>query len=102
MYWSVDPLGARFLVPYDGQIIWRTISIPFTLSSTILLTFYWFETTSVRPAPAPRLPLSFKWSVFLTDVFLENGKHSSFVQCRSTASALLLGHLRPVRGRNYR
>jgi hypothetical protein len=48
VFWSVDPLCFRQIVSNALQSSGRTASIPFALSSTILLTFYWFETLTVR------------------------------------------------------
>jgi hypothetical protein len=48
LYYGTDPLGSRMLVGYLAQQVWRTSSIPFCLSSTLLLTFYWHETVTVR------------------------------------------------------
>eukprot|EP01122_Echinamoeba_exundans_P017589 TRINITY_DN940_c0_g1_i3.p1 TRINITY_DN940_c0_g1~~TRINITY_DN940_c0_g1_i3.p1 ORF type:complete len:426 (-),score=39.69 TRINITY_DN940_c0_g1_i3:83-1360(-) len=52
LYWALDPLGSRGIIPYVGsQSVFRTAGFPFFISSTILLTFYWYEsltTTSLK------------------------------------------------------
>eukprot|EP01122_Echinamoeba_exundans_P002832 TRINITY_DN1281_c0_g1_i3.p1 TRINITY_DN1281_c0_g1~~TRINITY_DN1281_c0_g1_i3.p1 ORF type:complete len:386 (+),score=29.55 TRINITY_DN1281_c0_g1_i3:445-1602(+) len=44
--WSIDSLGARHLTTQHGSGSWRSASLPFTVASTLLLTFYWHETLS--------------------------------------------------------
>jgi hypothetical protein len=52
LYWALDPLGSRGIIPYvSSQSVFRTAGFPFFISSTILLTFYWYEsltTTSLK------------------------------------------------------
>lgn len=51
IYWAVDPLSSRMLVPYEIHLVGRSGSFPFSLASTLLLTFYWYETVTVRVNP---------------------------------------------------
>eukprot|EP01122_Echinamoeba_exundans_P010493 TRINITY_DN3940_c0_g1_i1.p2 TRINITY_DN3940_c0_g1~~TRINITY_DN3940_c0_g1_i1.p2 ORF type:complete len:265 (-),score=28.96 TRINITY_DN3940_c0_g1_i1:1984-2706(-) len=54
--WGADPMNQRLIFPHTVQLMFRTISIPFTLSATLLLTMYWFETVQGTS-------ISFSWSV---------------------------------------
>lgn len=52
LYWSLDPFGSREIIPnVAAQSVFRTATFPFFICSTILLTFYWYEsltTTSLK------------------------------------------------------
>jgi hypothetical protein len=95
-YWSIDPLSSRFVIPYIGHIPFRTISIPFTLASTLLLTFYWYETVTVR-----FFPLRQTRSVSLTLFFLEY-EYDILPQRREISHSLLCLDSYPLCDRNCR
>eukprot|EP01122_Echinamoeba_exundans_P008635 TRINITY_DN2893_c0_g1_i1.p1 TRINITY_DN2893_c0_g1~~TRINITY_DN2893_c0_g1_i1.p1 ORF type:complete len:403 (+),score=13.57 TRINITY_DN2893_c0_g1_i1:405-1613(+) len=46
LMWTVDVMGARQLTTQAVSGAWRTSSLPFTISATLLLTFFWHETLS--------------------------------------------------------
>eukprot|EP01122_Echinamoeba_exundans_P013948 TRINITY_DN6204_c0_g1_i1.p1 TRINITY_DN6204_c0_g1~~TRINITY_DN6204_c0_g1_i1.p1 ORF type:complete len:501 (+),score=28.03 TRINITY_DN6204_c0_g1_i1:99-1505(+) len=47
VYWAIGPLGSIPKVWNDeSKDAWHTVSIPFAVNSTLLLTFFWWETVS--------------------------------------------------------
>jgi hypothetical protein len=48
IYLSVDPLGSKKLVPYQGSQILITLSFPFCIASNLLVLFYWQELLSKK------------------------------------------------------
>lgn len=42
LYVSVDPFFSRSIYPLPLQHVLRTLSHPFSLGATILVTFYWY------------------------------------------------------------
>jgi hypothetical protein len=56
IYWIVDPLGYQGIWSDSARTVWHTISVPFAVNSTLLITFYWHETVS-------RTSVKFSWSI---------------------------------------
>eukprot|EP01122_Echinamoeba_exundans_P013406 TRINITY_DN5852_c0_g1_i1.p1 TRINITY_DN5852_c0_g1~~TRINITY_DN5852_c0_g1_i1.p1 ORF type:complete len:492 (+),score=43.29 TRINITY_DN5852_c0_g1_i1:55-1530(+) len=56
LYWGLDPLGARSIVPHAMHASWRTFPLAFSLSGIMILIFYWHESLS-------NTSLRFSWSV---------------------------------------
>lgn len=56
IYWVVDPLGSRGIWSDPARDVWHTISFPFGIAATLMLTLYWHETVS-------RSSLKFSWSI---------------------------------------
>lgn len=47
LYVSLDPLGARQIIPRPARRFLHSISVPWIYASTLLLTFFWSEAISV-------------------------------------------------------
>lgn len=56
LYWGIDPFGHRGILPFAFQSTWRSLPIPFSIASLLVLVFYWHETTSTTS-------LKFSWSI---------------------------------------
>jgi hypothetical protein len=46
IYYGLDPFSSRRIVHYLTNYTWKTWGVPFTLSSALLLTMYWFESVT--------------------------------------------------------
>jgi hypothetical protein len=44
IYWVSDPLGQQCIWTDNARNVWHTVSLPFSICSTLLLTIYWHET----------------------------------------------------------
>jgi hypothetical protein len=44
IYWVSDPLGQQRIWTDNARNVWHTVSLPFSICSTLLLTIYWHET----------------------------------------------------------
>lgn len=56
VYWAVDPIWARSLIPPNVHTPIRTWSLPLSLSALLVLVFFWHETASSTS-------LRFSWSI---------------------------------------
>lgn len=91
IYWVVDPVGANIIWTDSARNVWHTVSLPFSISSTLLLTIYWHETVRLTLS-TNRLPstVGLKFCCFTFQVSRTSLKFSWSIERLRTPTYILI------------